>query len=262
MASGRHHGFLSFPDERSEGPLIVTPLPQLEFRSPNRYGIAPLSKHLNLCVLGSTTLHKKNQVLRPSARKSVFDYLKEQGIAAERMSHGGTVRRTGGDNGRRGTLHGNRRVELTFARPIEPTPGGSQPRRPARSGKGRPRRLPRRGRRLSLSLISDPRRGAKAARLSFRADNRVCGGSSSFFRRVLRDGRRSGSDGDPERHADSFRTRTGSARRTPRRRRAPVTRISGRDVDCGEESSGRKEAPTEREQRRFPSNEEIARVLP
>jgi len=92
-------------------------------------GVLLMLPEVNVRVEGftdSTGTAERNKVLSSERAKSVFDYLKEQGIAAERMSHGGYGSANPvADNATAEGRSRNRRVELTFAQgPIEPTPGG------------------------------------------------------------------------------------------------------------------------------------------
>ena len=92
-------------------------------------GVLLMLPEINVRIEGftdSTGTAERNKVLSSERARSVFDYLKGQGIPAERLTHAGYgPANPVADNATAEGRSKNRRVELTFAQgPIEPTPGG------------------------------------------------------------------------------------------------------------------------------------------
>ncbi len=92
-------------------------------------GILLMLPEMNVRIEGFTDptgTAERNKVLSSERAKSVYDFLKEKGIDAARLSHAGYgPANPVADNATAEGRARNRRVELTFAQgPIEPTPGG------------------------------------------------------------------------------------------------------------------------------------------
>jgi outer membrane protein OmpA-like peptidoglycan-associated protein len=92
-------------------------------------GVLLMLPDINVRIEGFTDptgTAERNKVLSSERARSVFDFLKSQGIAPARMSHAGYgPANPVADNATKEGRARNRRVELTFAQgAIEPTPGG------------------------------------------------------------------------------------------------------------------------------------------
>lgn len=92
-------------------------------------GVLLVLPEVNVRIEGftdSTGTAERNKVLSSERARSVFDYLKGQGVDAARLTHAGYgPANPVADNATAEGRAKNRRVELTFAQgTIEPTPGG------------------------------------------------------------------------------------------------------------------------------------------
>ncbi|MGE5346996.1 MAG: OmpA family protein [Acidithiobacillales bacterium] len=100
-------------------------------------GVLLMLPEVNVRIEGftdSTGTAERNKVLSADRARSVYDYLKSEGIDAARLSDAGYgPANPVADNATAAGRAKNRRVELTFAQgPIEPTPGGyTAPEKPA-----------------------------------------------------------------------------------------------------------------------------------